>query len=95
MGASGTGKENGHIGTCPSSQAGKKGKGVSMHITRRRQNSFCNALAEREESFGNDYPPTTDEKRDHKFYETVCCYSRVGQGSPFFYSGGNASLWLR
>lgn len=41
--------------------------GVSMHITRRRQNSFCNALAEREESFGNDYPPTTDEKRDHKF----------------------------
>lgn len=67
MGASGTGKENGHIGTCPSSQAGKKGGGVSMHITRRRQNSFCNALAEREESFGNDYPPTTDEKRDHKF----------------------------
>lgn len=35
--------------------------------------------------FGNDYPPTTDEKRDHKFFETVCCYSRVGQGSPFFY----------
>lgn len=85
MGASvGLGKRMGIFGTCSSSQAGKKGGRGSMHITRRRQNSFCNALAEREESFGNDYPPTTDEKRDHKFFETVCCYSRVGQGSPFF-----------
>lgn len=48
----GLGKRMGIFGTCPSSQAGKKGGGgVSMHITRRRQNSFCNASAEREESF--------------------------------------------
>lgn len=67
MGASGTGKENGHIWDLSKLTGWQERGGVSMHITRRRQNSFCNALAEKEESFGNDYPPTTDEKRDHKF----------------------------
>lgn len=45
------GKRMGILGLVQAHRLARRGGGVSMHITRRRQNSFCNALAEREESF--------------------------------------------
>lgn len=93
----GLGKRMGILGLVQAHRLARKEGSIDAHNATTAKTLFVMLRRRGRNLFGNDYPPTTDEKRDHKFFETVCCYSRVGQGSPFFiyFSGGNASLWLR
>lgn len=68
MGASGTGKENGHIWDL-SKLTGwqERGGGDQSHNATTAKTLFVMLWRRGRNLFGNDYPPTTDEKRDHKF----------------------------